>query len=272
MTRTHRRTAPRGPWRAGTASGVRTLARVLVLVLPALPAACAGPGTTLPARLNPSIRGAIPIQGEERLLRLTEWTPPAGQLCSVADSSGVAAPGALVDREAVRRALEARDDTAGFATGGLLLHVWTDSAGLDLWRVETTLDAERADALENAVRAARAPDPPRMMGRLLVTLEDGDVRLRTGPVLMCPPLMINAGEVQQIFDRASRGGGARGRVVLHMYVGPDGDVADIRVEERSGDVYLDEISAAIASRALFYPALLDRAPIPIWVAIDFTAR
>ena len=266
MTRTLGSTARRGTSRAGLPAGGRALGSALVLA-----AGCAGPGTTLPAWHNPSIRGAIPIQGEERLLRLTEWTPPTGQLCAVADSS-VAAPGALVDSAAVRRALQARHDTVAPRSGGLLLHVWTDSAGLDFWRIETTLTTERADALEDAVRAARAPDPPPMTGRLLVTLEDGDIRLRTGPVLMCQPLMINAGEVQQVFDRASRSGGARGRVVLHMYVTPDGDVTDVRVEERSGDVYLDEISAAIASRALFYPALLDRLSIPVWVSIDFTAR
>lgn len=244
-------------------------ARLPALLAAGVVAACSGVG--LPPQLNPGLGGAVPIQGEDRLLRLTEWTPPPGQLCAVSESE-VPPPEALIDTEAVRVALDTMPGPRRPERGGLLLHVSADTGGPEFWRMETTMAADRADALENAIRSARRPEPPRTVGRLLATVDGGVIRFRTGPSLACSPLMVNAGEIHMVFRRASRSGAARGRVALLLYVEPDGSVGDVEIDDASGDRYLDEVGAGIAYRAIFYPALVDRVPVAVWVPLDFTAR
>jgi TonB family protein len=63
-----------------------------------------------------------------------------------------------------------------------------------------------------------------------------------------------------------------GTVLLHVLIDDKGTVRETRVMQGSGQETLDEAAQEVMSVARFSPALLDEAPVPVWVQLPVSFR
>ena len=76
--------------------------------------------------------------------------------------------------------------------------------------------------------------------------------------------------VEPVYPTFALEAGLTGRVVLHVQVGTDGTVREIRVAEGS-NVFVEAATQAVR-QWLFRPARVGARPVPIWVEIPVTFR
>lgn len=83
------------------------------------------------------------------------------------------------------------------------------------------------------------------------------------------PRLTNGDEVtetlQAVYPDDLRDEGVEGRVVLRLYVGTDGSVSDVRVQESSGVEELDEAAREVAGSMAFEPAAHEGSPQAVWI-------
>lgn len=91
------------------------------------------------------------------------------------------------------------------------------------------------------------------------------------------PRLVNVDEVAEtlkaVYPDDLRDEGVDGRVVLWLYVGTDGRVTDVRVQESSGVEALDEAAREAAGSMAFEPAAHEGSPQAVWIQqpINFRA-
>jgi protein TonB len=95
----------------------------------------------------------------------------------------------------------------------------------------------------------------------------------TGPLPLDAPVDVAPQIVEQVdpvYPPYALEAGLTGTVLLHVLVGADGSVRDIRVVEGS-KVFIEAAVSAIA-RWRFSPARIGRHPVPIWVEVPVRFR
>lgn len=203
-------------------------------------------------------------------LELTPWTPPGGQTCNA--FGGDFPVSAIVDSSAAVAAV----DRVGGSDGGLLLSVATDSTGAlsRFTRIETSLPEREADALGAALEPlVRSPDAKPRSGRLLVEREDGRMaRLAVGASEACRPAIANERVVQHALQQVWEEQRREGQIHAWLFVDTTGAVTESQIRRGTGDLAMDAAIIRAARTARFHPALRDRVPVPVWVALDFTVE
>ena len=206
--------------------------------------------------------------GGPHLVELTSWTPPRGQRCWVSGPDGgldvMLDPAALAERIA----------GLGLPDGTLLMSVAVDSGEVRRLRpIETSL-GEASFRLESAIaEAVTAPTDTVARGRLVVRVRDGAVdTLALSASQYCRPAAANVDEVEAELERTYERLRMTGSAKLRMYVDARGRVAEVEVARSSGYPALDEHLLIVARSVRFHPARIDRAPVGVWVAMDFTVE
>lgn len=222
--------------------------------------------------MRPTLLGLVVLVGcasaaPTPLVDLTPWRPPPGQSCQ-AGGGDFALPTVLDSARAV-----AAIAALAPADGALLLSVATDSAGAvtRFRRIDATVPEPDAAALERALQPlVRGPD---RRGRLLVETADGEAaRIAVGPSQHCRPAYLNQDEVSRALTRAYLDHGRTGSAEVWMFVDTAGAVEKSQINSGSGDLLLDLAILSASKLTRFRPALLDRQPVPVWVAVTFTVQ
>jgi TonB family protein len=202
-------------------------------------------------------------------LELSAWEPPPGQSCAV--GTDPAALTELMDSAALVAVVAG----IGPPDGAVLASLHIDSAGNGSGRV---IEATWADPMADRVAAAivgalsdTVPGPVRFRSRLRVG--DGRVEeLVVGPGEHCRPAAANPDQIRDQLNELYRVLGRTGSVNVWLHVDSTGVVDEVQVRRSSGDAFLDQALARVASSAAFHPALLDRRPVAVWVALDLTLQ
>jgi len=67
-----------------------------------------------------------------------------------------------------------------------------------------------------------------------------------------------------VYPAASRRAGEQGRVLLSVYILPDGSVGEIKLKQSSGHPRLDQSALDAVRRWRYVPAKRGNEPIPYW--------
>ncbi|MGK7313363.1 MAG: energy transducer TonB [Candidatus Longimicrobiales bacterium M2_2A_002] len=199
------------------------------------------------------------------LVELSEWRAPALQPCETREPEGDIH--ALVDSAALAHRIAG----LGLADGSLLLSVLVDSAAVQrLHRIETSLPPADAEQLEDLMTGAMEDGPGGPAhGRFLARVRDGGlVDLRLAAYQGCRPRLTNARVLRWRLDQVGQRIRKEGTAEIWMFVDTAGRVEKAMVEESAGEA-LDTAFVRVARTARFQPALIDRRPLSVWVAMKF---
>lgn len=213
------------------------------------------------------VSGCASGASRERL-ELGAWSPPGTQRCQFGES--VVPLGVLMDTIAAAAAARSFG-----SPGAVLFSTATDSLGRTTrFRViESTLPPDDADTLRERLAATlqESEQNPNARARILLQLEEDGPRFRSGATQTCRPVLINRDSMQRYLMMAMQGAPAAGEIGVRMYVETDGRVTQVEVDRRRGDPLVATISTMLASTARFHPAVIDREPVPVWVALTFSS-
>ena len=204
---------------------------------------------------------------------LSDWQPPPGQRCMLALGDWEALPpmAQLADSLALVQAAAQWLEGSGHAVYSIRF----DSAGTpaSAHAVESSLGAEATAELGERVRAAFLPRAEGAPRYLRVRVEaDGVVEARLGASQECMPALRNREEVSRLLEGVARRLGISGTARLWIFVATTGEALETRVDTTSGDPLLDEHMRTVGMQMRFHPALADRVPVAVWVALPLTVR
>ncbi len=91
---------------------------------------------------------------------------------------------------------------------------------------------------------------------------------RIEPEFDVEPTLANREEITQAMRAV--GAGIEARLVLLVHVDKNGQVADVRIQERSGDAGLDDAAEWIGEQMRFEPARHEGQPVAAWVTVPVT--
>ena len=208
---------------------------------------------------------------QPRDLFLTDWHAPGGQRCEVLEKP-VPLPSAAFDTARLYERIAHLDS-------GSVVLAWAppDTA----WRAEfgprpdslAIIESTLPDTLAEAIRdtlLAMLNRPVNMPLLLRIDLLDHPV-LRVAPALVCRPAIIEGDEERyKRMLRALRSGPRR--AIVGLVVRPDGSVTEARLRTASGDPRFDATALEAVSLLRFSPGLLNRVPIPVFVAFPVQVR
>jgi TonB family protein len=105
----------------------------------------------------------------------------------------------------------------------------------------------------------------------MVEVAEGRVtRLAAGGSRACRPALVNEWEIKRLLTGLARTHQRDASANIWMHVDTLGAVTDQRINRGAGTVLLDAALLRVATRARFHPAQLDRCPVEVWVAMDFS--
>jgi TonB family protein len=202
-------------------------------------------------------------------LELSPWDPPRAQACGA--FGGDFPLSAIMDSAAAAAAAE----PVIASDGGLLLSVGIDTTGARsrFRAIETTLPAQEADALASALEPlVRGRPGAGESGRMLVERTEGRIRLAVGPSESCRPAIADPRETKRALEDVYRQHRREGSAHVRLHVDTAGLVDAGHIERGTGDPVLDAAILDAGRRARFHPALIDRQPVAVWVALDLVVE
>jgi len=117
---------------------------------------------------------------------------------------------------------------------------------------------QNAPPSERATSAARSAQPAR------ATSHSGGADAGSAPLSMPRTDAAHLNNPKPVYPSLSRRMGEQGRVLLSVYILPDGSVGDIRVKQSSGFGRLDQAALDAVKRWRYIPARRGNEPIPYW--------
>ncbi|HET7274688.1 MAG TPA: TonB family protein [Longimicrobiaceae bacterium] len=186
----------------------------------------------------------------------------------------------LVDSAAL---VEAIGEMQGESSGYAISSVSTDSTGAidDIWIVEESLGDTSSSQILAAITDAARTQTPGSSSTTLLRIDLGDqIRLRTGRSEECRPAMTNREAfAQALTARVAELARTRNFVpgqtytsLVWVYVNAEGDVEQIRLREGSRRAEFDRLAISFAPEWEFHPALMNRKPVAVWVAVPVSIR
>lgn len=172
-----------------------------------------------------------------------------------------------------------------------LLTLWPAGAGLAVARIggasgdddepvvlwsESLTEAQEAEltaALESASAMPLDTDE-----RAYVFIGDvaGPAPRRVDQLRRCAPDILDRRSLARRIAAEANGLGIERRVVvrLSVFVDADGSIAEVRVDESSGDINVDRAATRVFRGALFSPGQIEGIPVPVWASfpVTFTPR
>ena len=200
------------------------------------------------------------------VMELTPWSPPRGQPCS---AQPIDFPlEAVVDSAAADSALR----SAAPGDGAILVSVRVDSAGevSRFHRIETTFAEVDAGRVEAGLRGAlRGTEGKGRAGRLHAAVTGGAVTaLEIGATETCRPVIADQQPVRSALLEVYQFLRREGTVNVWLFVDTTGAVTKGHVNRGTGDMAFDAAVLEAGKRGRFHPALVDRRPIGVYVALD----
>jgi len=112
---------------------------------------------------------------------------------------------------------------------------------------------------ERAVSAVPSAQPARA-----AVVHSGGADAGSAPLSMPRTDAAHLNNPKPVYPSLSRRMGEQGRVLLSVYILPDGSVGDIRVKQSSGFGRLDQAALDAVKRWRYIPARRGNEPIPYW--------
>ena len=205
-------------------------------------------------------------------LFLTMWQPPTEQRCEVLNKP-LPMPSAVFDTARLYQHL------AGRAAASVVL-AWAppDTAWREVFGprpdsmaiIESTATDTEANTVRDALLATlnRSVTIP-----LLVRIDMADhAVLRVAPALVCRPASVRGTGLQRYEARLRSLSRGPHRAIVGFVVRADGSVTSARLRTSSGDLEFDAGAVHAVSLLQFRPGLLNRVPIPVFVAFPVEVR
>jgi TonB family protein len=168
---------------------------------------------------------------------------------------------------------------AGRAAGSIVLAWappdtnWRESFGPrpdSMAIIESTLtDAEGTDVRDALLTTLNRPVTIPLLLRIDFTDRP---RLRVAPALVCRPAVLRGADLQRYETTLRSLSRGSHRATVGLVVRPDGSVTEARLRTSSGNSQFDASAVDAVSLLHFRPGLLNRVPIPVFVAFPVEIR
>jgi TonB family protein len=199
-------------------------------------------------------------QGDRSEILIGQWEPPPGQRCEPL-SGRLPSFGAMFDSMPVAEALSAGGETGTIVLSAAMYLARDRSMRNDTtWLVESTVSDTTAARVQALLRSHVRQGVDDMV---LLRIDLGSQFMaRTSYTLQCAPVLRDEAALRTALTDLARGA-ARRSGMIQLTVNRDGTVRDVMLETGTGDRSLDNRLVGLVRGLRYYPALVNRRPIPL---------